>query len=105
MKKQKILNNKEEIGYIQTDDKTLIPEKDSIFIVHIELYEKYRKSGLFRKVFKKLIETYKSKGFKKIFLEPDITQGKSYTNYLIELYKHFGFIEYDKDETLLVKIL
>lgn len=94
-----------QVGSVQYDTKTLIPEPNSVFILNIELKPEYRGKGIFSLLFKLLLLFFKLKKYQSVFLEPDITQGKEYANYLTGLYKHYGFKEYEKDSSLLMKKL
>lgn len=79
----------------------LFSKGDDLFISHVEIYENLRGQGYFKKIFDDIINYAKRYNKNKIILEPDITKGRDYTNFLTNLYKKYGFKEDENDESLL----
>jgi len=97
----KVSNENEEIGFFIYSK--LFSKNQSLFITHLEIYDEFRNKGLFKILLENIINFAKSKSFNKIILEPDITKGKSNFNFLVSLYKKYGFTEDPNDQTLLSK--
>jgi len=92
------------VGWFDVDDR-LAPAQDELFIAHLQVSDQYRGQGKFKELLNDIIEFAKQHDKKAIVLEPDITQGKEYTEFLSMLYKKYGFVPYEGDPSLLIKTI
>jgi GNAT superfamily N-acetyltransferase len=91
-----------EIGWFDIDER-LAPQQSDLFISHLEVFNKGQ--GNFKKLLNDIEEFAKEHGKKTIILEPDITQGKEYREFLENLYSRYGFKKFPEDPSLMIKPL
>lgn len=79
----------------------LFSKGKELFISNVEIFNELRGKGYFKKIFNDIVDYAKKLNKEKVVLEPDITKGRDYTNFLTNLYKKYGFKEDESDESLL----